>query len=119
MNEFAVLAAVTGLVMLFVLAEIAAAVLPLIIVLALVPPEQRRELAELIAACDSSRRLRIWPELRAAVRARRQRRDRNSNAPRNKETPFDEAPGREAAINPPRPHPDTDRPSSPTGHAVD
>ena len=50
MNQFAVLAAVAALVMLFVFAEVAAAVLPLIVVLAVVPPGERRELAELIAA---------------------------------------------------------------------
>ena len=72
MNEFAVLAAVATLVMLFVLAEIAAAVLPLIIVMTLVPPEQRDALARVLAACDSRRRLRFWPALRAAVKARRQ-----------------------------------------------
>ena len=71
MNQFAVLAAVATLVALFVLAEIAAAVLPLILVVALVPPEQRQELASVLAACDSSRRLRMWPALRAAVEARR------------------------------------------------
>ena len=72
MNEFAVLAAVAALVMLFVLAEVAAAVLPLIIVMTLVPPEQRDALARVLAACDSRRRLRLWPALRAAAKARRQ-----------------------------------------------
>jgi hypothetical protein len=70
-NEFAVLAAIAALVMLFVLAEIASAVLPIIIVVALVPPEDRDALAKVIAACDSSHKLRIWPALRAAVKARR------------------------------------------------
>ena len=76
MNEFAVVAAVAVLVMLFVIAEIAAAVLPLIIVVALVPPEERHGLAELLAATDSSRRLRLWPALRVAVAARRNQRQR-------------------------------------------
>jgi hypothetical protein len=71
MPELAVLAAVAGLVVLFVFAEIAAAVLPVIIVVALVPPEERDSLARVVAACDSSRKLRIWPALRLAVKARR------------------------------------------------
>ena len=81
MNELTVLAAVAGLVMLFVVAEIIAAVLPVIIVVALVPPEERAALADLIAATDSSRRLRLWPALRTAVgrrpppRSRAQRRE--------------------------------------------
>ena len=115
-NEFAVLAAVAALVMLFVLAEIAAAVLPLIIVLALVPPDQRRDLAEVLAAYDSSRKLRLWPALRAAVRARRRTGDRNLNPGRDREAPFDLARDRMSAVNPPRRHdPDVDRPQSPAG----
>ena len=64
-------AAVAALVLLFVAAEIIAAVLPIIIVITLVPPEDRRGLAELLAATDSSRKLRLWPALRVAVAARR------------------------------------------------
>jgi hypothetical protein len=115
MNEFAVLAAVAALVLLFVLAEVIAAVLPLIIVVTLVPPEQRRELAELLAACDSSRRLRIWPALRAAVRARRQTRDRNLNVPGDREASFDLAQAG-GPINAPRTYDqDLDRSQNPAG----
>jgi hypothetical protein len=71
MTDLAVLAAVASLVALFVFAEIVAAVLPVIIVVALVPPAERDSLARLVAACDSSPKLRIWPALRLAVRARR------------------------------------------------
>lgn len=78
MNDVAVLAAVACLVMLFVMAEIIAAVLPVIIVVVLVPPEERAALADLIAATDSSRRLRLWPALRTAVAARRLDRARNA-----------------------------------------
>jgi len=67
----AIVIAVGAVVMLFALTELAAAVLPLIIILAAVPPEDRRALAELIAAADSSRRLRLWPALMVAIRARR------------------------------------------------
>jgi hypothetical protein len=74
MNEFAVLCAVVALIGLFVTMEIVAAVLPLILVVTLVPPAERPALAELIAAADSTRRLRIWSALRLAVRARRRRR---------------------------------------------
>lgn len=83
MNEIAVIAAIAALIMLFVLAEIAAAVLPLIIVVALVPPEERADLAKVVAACDSSRRLRFWPALRAAVTMRRQQRGRRLRGRRN------------------------------------
>ncbi|MBW6435861.1 hypothetical protein KZ829_19150 [Actinoplanes hulinensis] len=71
MIEYAVPAAVAAVVVLVVLTEIAAAVLPIVIVLLFVPPHERESLARLLAACDSSRRLRLWPALRAAVRARR------------------------------------------------
>lgn len=64
--------AVLLLVAIVVVGEVLAAVLPLIIVIALVPPEQRPELAKVLAAVDSSRRLRFWSALRVAVRVRRQ-----------------------------------------------
>ena len=60
-----------GALVILVLTELLAAALPVIIVIALVPPEEREGLAKLLAACDSSRRLRLWPALRLAVRARR------------------------------------------------
>src|SRR4029453_6909613 len=106
MNEFAVLAAVAALVMLFLLIEVASGVLPLIIVLALVPPGERQELANLIAACDSSHKLRIWPALRLAVGARRRQReqatrdDPNLNRHRDLNATFEEGRGREPAVNP-------------------
>lgn len=65
---------VAFLVLLFVLSEIASAVLPLIIVLAFVPARDREELARVLAALDSSRRLRLWAALRFAVTMRRQER---------------------------------------------
>lgn len=74
MNEFAVFCAVIALVALFLATEIASAALPLILVVALVPPEERPALAQVIAAADSSRKLRLWPALRLAVRARRRQR---------------------------------------------
>jgi hypothetical protein len=60
------------LVLLVVLSEILAAVIPLIIVLTCVPERERDGLARVLAAMDSSRRLRIWPALRLAVTLRRQ-----------------------------------------------
>lgn len=71
--DAAVLIAVVVLVTLLLFAELAAATLPMIIVLMVVPPEERRGLADLLATIDSSRRLRLWPTLRVAVRARRRR----------------------------------------------
>lgn len=61
-----------GALMILVLTELVAAALPVLIVIAMVPPEEREGLARLLAACDSSRRLRLWPTLRLAVRARRE-----------------------------------------------
>ncbi len=114
MNEIAVLAAVAALVMLFVLAEIAAAVLPIIIVVALVPPHEREDLAKVIAACDSSRKLRLWRALRVAVEARRRERDRFLNPDREKDAPFDEARRRASEINRSRHHDSgIDRPHGP------
>ncbi len=116
--EIAVVAAVAALVMLFVLAEIAAAVLPIIIIVVLVPPAERDALARLIAACDSSRKLRLWPALRVAVEARRRTRkdDPRLNSHRNPDAPFDRAQQREAVINQPRDHAvDVDSPHSPAG----
>jgi hypothetical protein len=79
MNELAVMAAVAAFIFVVVLMEIAAAALPLIIVITLVPPGERAELADLLAACDSSRRLRLWTALHAAVAARRLRRRRDTD----------------------------------------
>ena len=62
---------VLGALAVLILTELVAATLPVLIVIATVPPEEREGLAKLLAACDSSRRLRLWPALRLAVRARR------------------------------------------------
>jgi hypothetical protein len=107
MNEFAVLAAVAACVMLFVVAEIAAAALPLVLVIALVPPHQREELAKLLAACDSSRKLRLWTALRAAVKARRLERDRDPDLNTHGDL--------EAAFTKARDHAPANRPQSPAG----
>jgi hypothetical protein len=63
---------VVGALFVLILTELVAAALPVIIVIAVVPPEEREGLARLLAACDSSRKLRLWPALRAAVQARRE-----------------------------------------------
>jgi hypothetical protein len=78
MNSALVLAVLAGLAFI-VLTELIAAVLPLVLVVALVPREERRDLAELLAAADSSRRLRLWPALRVAVAARRRQKQRQLN----------------------------------------
>jgi hypothetical protein len=54
--------------------EVLAAVLPMLIVVLFVPPAERFGLAALLAAADSSARLRLWPALRLAVIARRRAR---------------------------------------------
>ena len=74
MNQYVLPAVIAALVVLIVLTEIAAAVVPLIIVLTCVPAADRPALAHLIAACDNSRKLRAWPALRAAVAYRRHQR---------------------------------------------
>jgi hypothetical protein len=74
MNGLIVVAAVSAVVVVVVLTELAAAAVPLLIVVTLVPPHERAELATLLAACDSSRRLRLWTAMHAAVVARRQQR---------------------------------------------
>ncbi|WP_328459667.1 hypothetical protein OHA21_27715 [Actinoplanes sp. NBC_00393] len=71
MSALAIVGLVTMLVAFFLLVELVSAALPLLIVITLVPPAQRRELAFLLAVADSSSRLRLWPALRAAVAARR------------------------------------------------
>jgi hypothetical protein len=65
-----VLAAI-GALFVVLLVELTAAVLPIVIVILLVPPEERCDLAEVLAAADSRRRLRLWRALRAAVKVRR------------------------------------------------
>ncbi|MDP9794394.1 hypothetical protein J2S43_002906 [Catenuloplanes nepalensis] len=76
MATFVAFIVVAVVVVFFLVVELAAATLPLLIVVTLVPPGERRELAEVLAAVDHGRRLRLWPALRAAVRARRWRDDR-------------------------------------------
>jgi len=71
MTGYLVIIAVVALAVL-ILTELLAAALPVVIVIAAVPPEERDGLARLLAACDSSRKLRVWPALRAAVQARRE-----------------------------------------------
>ena len=77
MSGLAVFATVAGLVFLLLVVELIAATVPLIIVVTLVPPPERENLAQLLAAVDSSRRLRLWRALRLAVVARRLERSRN------------------------------------------
>lgn len=64
---------VAAVVLVIVLTEIIAAAVPLLIVITLVPAHERQELAGLLAACDSSRKLRFWTALDVAVKARRMR----------------------------------------------
>jgi hypothetical protein len=71
MEHIAVIGAVGAFVVLIVLVELASAVLPLVILIACVPPHDRQALAELLAATDSSRKLRVGRALRVAIKARR------------------------------------------------
>jgi hypothetical protein len=54
--------------------EMLAAVVPLLIVMIFVPPDERAGLAAVLAAADCGPRLRLWPAVNAAVLARRRRR---------------------------------------------
>ena len=71
MSTLLIAGIVAGLIVLIVLTELASATLPLLVVITLVPPDERQQLAELIATLDRRRRLRLWPALRAGVAARR------------------------------------------------
>jgi hypothetical protein len=71
MEHIALIATVGSFVGFVVLVELAAAVLPLVIILAFVPPHEREALAEIVGATDSTRRLRLGRALRLAVMARR------------------------------------------------
>jgi hypothetical protein len=76
-SSLVVFAIVAALLFLFIVVELIAAIVPLLIVVTLVPQEEREGLAQLLAAADSSRRLRLWRALRLAVAARRIDRARN------------------------------------------
>ncbi|WP_033344150.1 hypothetical protein [Catenuloplanes japonicus] len=71
MSTFVAFVVVAIVVVFFLVVELVVATIPLLIVVTLVPPGERRELAEVLAAADHGRRLRVWPALRAAVAARR------------------------------------------------
>ncbi|MEU4157149.1 hypothetical protein [Actinoplanes sp. NPDC026670] len=66
-----IVAAVALLVMFLLVVELVAAIAPILIIVTLVPREDRPALAHLLAQVDSSRRLRLWPALRAAAARRR------------------------------------------------
>jgi hypothetical protein len=85
MTGYVVIVAVSALAFL-ALTELVAAALPVIIVIAAVPPEERESLAKVLAACDSRRRLRLWPALRVAVRERRAEETRIAEETRNVES---------------------------------
>ena len=74
MRDVLVVLFVVILVVAVVAAEVLAAVLPMIIIITMVPSQERAELAQLMAAADSSHRLRVWSALRVAVLARRRAR---------------------------------------------
>ena len=71
MTDYVVIVAM-GALAVVILTELVVAALPVVIVIAMVPPEEREGLARLLAACDSSRKLRLWPAVRLAVLARRE-----------------------------------------------
>jgi len=70
MTGILVIAAVV-FVVLFILTELLVAVLPPIIVSTLVPPAERRDVLELLAAVDTSRRSRVVRATRLAAATRR------------------------------------------------
>jgi hypothetical protein len=66
-----IVVAVALVVLFFLVVELAAAIAPILIIVTLVPREDRPALAHLLSQIDSSRRLRLWPALRAATAHRR------------------------------------------------
>lgn len=76
------------IVVLIVLSEILAAVIPLVIVLTCVPAWERDGLARVLAAMDSSRRLRLWSALRLAVTLRRQELEHARAAQDSRRNPY-------------------------------
>lgn len=72
MDAIAVVGLVAAVLGFIALMEMMAAAVPMLIVIVLVSPEERPALAACLAAADS-RRLRLWPALRAAATARRRR----------------------------------------------
>jgi hypothetical protein len=76
MDNVTILVAVVAVILLVIFVEVLSAVLPIVIVLALVPPAERHGLAELLAAADSSPKLRLWSALKVATLARRRQRSR-------------------------------------------
>jgi hypothetical protein len=71
METIVLWAIVIAIVVMVALTELAAAVLPILVVVLLVPADERADLARVLAAADSSRRLRLWRALRTAVLVRR------------------------------------------------
>jgi hypothetical protein len=59
MDTVGLIFAVLGLIAVVMFAELASAVLPMLIVIGFVSPSDRRDLAAVLAAADSSRRLRV------------------------------------------------------------
>ncbi|MEV4623534.1 hypothetical protein AB0J74_33105 [Asanoa sp. NPDC049573] len=82
MEHIALIATVGSFIGFVVLVELAAAVLPVVIILAFVPPHERAGLAELVGAADGSRRLRVGQALWIAMVARRTTRTRDALAGR-------------------------------------
>ncbi|WP_229068213.1 hypothetical protein [Actinoplanes sp. DH11] len=89
MTDYVVIVAL-GALAVIVVTELLAAVLPVVIVIAMVPPHEREGLARLLAACDSSRRLRLWPALRLAVMMRREERRNGYRGERRDEARWEE-----------------------------
>ncbi|MEV0715861.1 hypothetical protein [Asanoa sp. NPDC050611] len=71
MTDIAIIAAVAAFVGVVVLVELASAVLPLVIILACVPPHERPVLLELVAATGGGGRLRVFRTLRLVGATRR------------------------------------------------
>lgn len=74
MDHVTIFVAAVAVILLVILVEFLSAVLPMVIVLTMVPPAERHGLAELLAAADSSPKLRLWSALKVATLARRRQR---------------------------------------------
>ncbi|MFC7279153.1 hypothetical protein ACFQS1_34765 [Paractinoplanes rhizophilus] len=116
MTSTALAGIIAALVLLLILSEIVAAVLPLILVLTFVPAPERESLARVLAALDSSRRLRLWTSLRFAVAVRRQEREVVRAARNPKHNPYAQLNEHfagipaDAPVNEPYPCPELEKP---------
>ena len=73
MSDLLTVLLITVLILIVVMSEVASAVLPLLIIVFLVPPHERADVAELIAAERKSRRSGLLAIVHQVIRVHRRR----------------------------------------------